>query len=531
MHAPGKSREPSQQAKACTLDRNIAMLRDDVNSIIEWGNTHKIAFAPEKIEMMHFSRKKGTLARTVHGPSAASLRKAVTTCVLPSVLYGTEAWYAGRYRPICKSGRPEVVSARVGGMVDLIDKTITLAARGVLPVWRTTPTATLFRDAGLLSGTAALEEAKARFAMRLKTVDDKHPLVSRIPLRIRQRGRGAGTTKIPETKIQRLGTLFPDVPRPRLVPPHFTSGSRRDPADGKTKKEAAAAFEAWWQQLPPEDITIFSDGSEQYDQGNRLVGYGYVVYRGRQETSHGYGSINDCSYVFDAEAIGAWKGLERVVHAYPTARRIWLCIDSTSVIWVMETRDVRIRWSLGHMGIKGNERADKLADLGARKPDWDTSLASQLTISGIRTLFRDIRDRAREAWWSASSLKLLRSYRKWGLPYLVKPLPELELLRHVLHRLLAIRTTHGDFTWYYTRFQHHDANLRCACGKRKSPLHIAFCRFTQRRFFSWPHKTRPRTPPSTIPEAYDFLKGLLNNPADFQAFLTTTEFYSKHCTR
>ncbi|KAJ5032218.1 uncharacterized protein L3040_008827 [Drepanopeziza brunnea f. sp. 'multigermtubi'] len=350
------------------------MLRDDVNSIIEWGNTHKIAFAPEKIEMMHFSRKKGT--------------------------------------------------ARVGGMVDLIDKTITLAARGVLPVWRTTPTATLFRDAGLPSGTAALEEAKARFAMRLKTVDDKHPLVSRIPLRIRQRGRGAGTTRIPETKIQRLGTLLPDVPRPRLVPPHFTSGSRRDPADGKTKKEAAAAFEAWWQQLPPEDITIFSDGSEQYDQGNRLVGYG-----------------------------------------------------------------------------------------------------------GIRTLFRDIRDGAREAWWSASSLKLSRSYRKWGLPYLVKPLPELELPRHVLHRLLAIRTTHGDFTWYHTRFQHHDANLRCACGKRKSPLHIAFCRFTQRRFFSWPHKTRPRTPPSTIPEAYDFLKGLLNNPADFQAFLTTTEFYSKHCTR
>ncbi|KAI9055222.1 hypothetical protein LZ554_000186 [Drepanopeziza brunnea f. sp. 'monogermtubi'] len=248
-------------------------------------------FAPEKIEMMHFSRKKGTyapplaansmtipcitsgprdgdtpairwlgvwfdrklkfrrhvreraakakkvaqhirnLAKTVHGPFAASLRKAVTTCVLPSVLFGTEAWYAGRQRPICKSGRPEYVSARVGGMIDLIDKTITLAARG---------------DAGLPSGAAVLEEAKARFAIRLKTVDDKHPLVRRIPLRVRQRGRGAGTAKIFETKIQRLETLLPDVPRLRLVPPHFTSGSRRNPCERKTKKEAAAAFKAWW---------------------------------------------------------------------------------------------------------------------------------------------------------------------------------------------------------------------------------------------------------------------------------------------
>jgi hypothetical protein len=39
------------------------------------------------------------LARTVYSPPASALHKAVVTCVLPSILYGTEAWYAGRKKP------------------------------------------------------------------------------------------------------------------------------------------------------------------------------------------------------------------------------------------------------------------------------------------------------------------------------------------------------------------------------------------------------------------------------------------------
>ena len=49
----------------------------------------------------------------------------------------------------------------------MVQSAITLAARGVLPVWRTTPLPTLMRDSGLPSAEVALEEAKARFALRL----------------------------------------------------------------------------------------------------------------------------------------------------------------------------------------------------------------------------------------------------------------------------------------------------------------------------------------------------------------------------
>jgi hypothetical protein len=143
------------------------------------------------------------LGRTIDGPPASSLRKAVITYVLPSILYGTEAWYTGRTKTprINRTARNDEVSARNGWHIEVVDKTLTLAAQGVLPVWKTTPNATIFRDSGLPSAMAALKESKLRFAMRLQIVDDKHPLIRRIPTPKIIRGRGAGTHQVAKTKV------------------------------------------------------------------------------------------------------------------------------------------------------------------------------------------------------------------------------------------------------------------------------------------------------------------------------------------
>jgi hypothetical protein len=179
------------------------------------------------------------------------------------------------------------------------------------------------------------------------------------------------------------------------------------------------------------------------------------------------GAINPLSHVFDAEAIGAWKGLQRTTRLPPDVRqrRLWMCIDSTSVIWcirgnassssqwafhncqdVMQSHDVRVCWAPGHTGIEGNEAADKLADLGAATEEWDAAMASEPTISGIRSVFRTLRKGAQSQWWAARAAKLSTWYKKWGLSYKVKPLPELDLPRSTLHHLLALRTSHGDFS-------------------------------------------------------------------------------------
>ena len=82
---------------------------------------------------------------------------------------------------------------------------------------------------------------------------------------------------------------------------------------GLDKKTASANFKKWWIALPPTDITIFSDGSEQYIDGNRHTGYGYAVYQNGKQIASGYGAINSLSHAFDREVIGAWEGLQHSI--------------------------------------------------------------------------------------------------------------------------------------------------------------------------------------------------------------------------
>jgi hypothetical protein len=104
--------------------------------------------------------------------------------------------------------------------------------------------------------------------------------------------------------VQRLRALLLSTPRPALAPSHFSLDCRTDPTKGVKKKEAAKAFKKWWHELLSTDITIFSDGSEQHWHGDRFVGYGYVIYQGKELVTTGKGSISSMSHVFDAEAIG-----------------------------------------------------------------------------------------------------------------------------------------------------------------------------------------------------------------------------------
>jgi ribonuclease HI len=313
-----------------------------------------------------------------------------------------------------------------------MDKTLAIAARGILPVWRTTPTATLFRDAGLPSAASALEEAKFRFATHLRTVDEEHPLAGRMVAIRMSIGRSAGKLQRMRTKVQHLESLLPKITRTILTAPHYSSGCQTDPTMGIDKKTAAKAFKEWWAHLPPSDVTIFSDGSEQYTkEGDRQVTYGFAVYQGRKQLHTGRGSLHPTSHVFDAEAVGAWRGLQHTIRQPAlNTRRIWLCIDSTAVIWclrgdapptsqwaflechgAMETHDVSIKWAPGHLGIEGNEAADRLANLEAQHPSPPTGKAAMPTLSGIKTIARQTLRHTQQIWWSEKKTKLSVWYK------------------------------------------------------------------------------------------------------------------------
>jgi hypothetical protein len=95
--------------------------------------------------------------------------------------------------------------------------------------------------------------------------------------------------------------------------PHVSPGCTSNPTLGATKAIAAEQFKEWWRSLPPEDVTIFSDGSEQYKDGQRGVGYGFAIYQYGRKISDGLGTICSVSHLFDAEAVGAWKGLQATI--------------------------------------------------------------------------------------------------------------------------------------------------------------------------------------------------------------------------
>jgi hypothetical protein len=104
----------------------------------------------------------------------------------------------------------------------------------------------------------------------------------------------------------------------------------------------------------------------------------------------GHGALNLKSHVVNAEAVGAWKGLEHALSEL-SPMRTRLCIDSTSVIWgirgirgdapatsqwaflnihaTME-QHIQLKRSPGHMGIECDE-PDALANQGALSDPLD----------------------------------------------------------------------------------------------------------------------------------------------------------------
>src|ERR1700712_4660937 len=93
--------------------------------------------------------------------------------------------------------------------------------------------------------------------------------------------------------------------------------------------------------------------------------------------------------------------------------------------------------------------------LTPRGAAWDPGMPSEPTISGIKTQYRQMRDSARALWWENNRGSLSRNYKRWELEYRIVDPPELLLSRPILHRLLPLRSTHGDFHWYHAKLSYN----------------------------------------------------------------------------
>ncbi|RYC58905.1 hypothetical protein CHU98_g7303 [Xylaria longipes] len=394
-----------------SLQRNVELLADDVAQLLDWGERNKVQFAPEKCELLHITKRRDETNPPLEIPGRLTLQPVPLPekgASLPALRW-LGVWFDR------KLTFKRHVEERVGKATRLSNHIRGLANTKYGPpadMIRTDTRHGTGTRHGLPTADLALEEARYRFAYRLRTVDRLHPLADRVNLGVIERGRGAGA-------------------------------SHR------------------YKDLPPGDVVVFTDGS----QVGRQVRYAYAVYQNGNEIAHGAGGLPEPSINFDGEATGAWKGLKRK-DAAPSAQ--WLYLNFQAA---METYDVRVKWCPGYCGVAGNERADRLAKQGVEvPPDGDLTP----TAYGIKSEARRILKGVRENYWKdMCTRKLSRRYLGWRLDYTLKCHPELTALtRMELHRWLAARTGHGDFDWYHRRFNHTEATLECSCGDKKAPGHF-----------------------------------------------------------
>jgi hypothetical protein len=111
---------------------------------------HVATWCSKALKMAQHMRRLNPVKR---GAISGALVTAVNTCVIPVATFGAEVWWPGTSRPSRHGNVTPPTSFRCG----LIDKSLHLALRAALPVWRTTPNAVLHREAGIPAAKVLLE--------------------------------------------------------------------------------------------------------------------------------------------------------------------------------------------------------------------------------------------------------------------------------------------------------------------------------------------------------------------------------------
>jgi ribonuclease HI len=588
-------------AISLSLEANCQSLSTSLQEALVWGTKEGITFAPDKYELIHFSRRKDDqdpsrtpsvvagpvtvsentkrpylrwlgvlfdkrlsfkyhvgeatskalkvanalrgLGNTVRGIKPYLMRQAVTACVLPKAYFGAETWWPGRSRPGPRAGS---ISNQVQGQLDKIAKVIQTGARAILPVYCTTPLPALYRESGLLPAEVELDYIAASAAIRVRRLDPYHPLRKRTA-KIVQTGWATSrfarrVLALPESEQINPLQHAPWLPRESRADAQL----RINAPNGRSKEQAAADFLDFHSSLPSTDMKVFTDGSKLPDG---MAGAGFALYQSGRLFLQSSFSLGPNKEVFDAEAEAALAGIKAAMQSYTArfATNLWVCLDNLEVAtrllspfagssqevfesfralaltWPERERfsytnggSVRIFWVPGHAKVPGNEAADQAAKRGAASeppvsPIYSFASLKRQTkaavISGLQRHWQAAAPQSYQDLWIASSPRCP---------------DELRLPRHLLGRILAARTGHGDFADYHERFNHEDAHLYCRCGARKSPVHFFFCRIAKRRL------PRPSGPPSeTIP----FLLGTPKGAAKLAAWLSDTRFFDDICSR
>jgi len=579
------------------LQSNCTKLQKDMQEALEWGTSEGITFDPKKSELIHFTRSRKdpspsaspqivtesykvqetigplrwlgvffdrklkfkqhvkilsakalkvasairSLGKTTRGVPPILLQRVVTACVLKKGYYAAETWWPGRY----KTTTSKRASNQVEMHIRLLERVTLASARAILPVYRTTQTAVLYKEAHLRPPEIELNLIAQTFAARTTRLDPEHPLRARVTTILQ--------TKRRNTRLARLILALPkaEAVDPIASPPWLVRETREETSkrvcgpQGRTKERAAEDFTEFLATVPAGDIQVFSDGSKN-EATDGATGGGSVTYQYNIQIDRKAFSMGCNAEVFDAEATAALNGA-RAALAAPSAKLatdMWVFLDNLEVTmrllapsagssqstftefcevarkWPLRYRlphtqpgAVKVRWVPGHLNVAGNEEADKAAKEGAALPAPANAICTLASLKRIAKA--NTRSSADKLWATTAPA----NYTELMVRHSKDP-ELLRLDRRALGHILAARTQHGDFAAYHERFHHSNFTRNCSCGRPKSPLHFFYCKYST---------VRELTRKAPASEAIPWLLGSVTGVKKLAKWITDSKYYTTVC--
>ncbi|CCU74928.1 putative TE1b [Blumeria hordei DH14] len=384
--------------------------------------------------LVHFLRHTNGVQR---GAAPGPLIRAVHAFVLSTALYGAEAWWPGltQIATLCPEALPYYPFQPLKYTQDRVGNLNKMGGPA------------LHFKAGIPPASIILQQKMLWSAARMQRMDAWHPLVL----------RAAEGTK---DTISRLGLRSGQIN-------HLFRQSKRY----ITRLQMSVP------QVP------IGEGPRKlyFSHGPPLAGSSSGPLSGAE--------------VFDAEVVSAIKALETAI-AVREDMPIYILLDSQAATRMLDrersnssqvvvdkfslqrhNKRVDIRSIADHVGIQGNEDADKLAKsaLGTFSNRILTSDApsgedQDLTFAALwRWVNQRGQDLVEERWQKYRP----KQYKDLELFMHCKRPPELTLPIWAYHHLIAAGTGHEDYADYHRRFNPEYEDLKCVYGREKRPWHVS----------------------------------------------------------